>query len=537
MRFGAGSLFGEAEVQLFLPTTEQEQTVHAALSSLRERMLHPHVVLHVDIDHTIIDRGIKLTPDERIFDPDQYKDETGNSMELENIDLLVILALHGVALSVETGKDANAWPLATYIKKRIDMIAQLFGLPANDQRPEDTEEEYFYRGGGPRKTIDGTKPVLFTFTTGNGGFTIDLSSNYALRNESAPNWPPSGCIIYKPIPLSTWEWLQKHEDLLRDSTKESRIAQLTGTTKRIQLSDVPGDELATNRLPPRIPYNPKDDPYVTTREQDRKLFVNRVISVLNRVLKLKLREKSTIFHTDQLHKRKTMQIIDSPDALQREVELQLTEIELEHRRQLQASIRDFVSSTPWSTKANLVLDLEKIVGRNGDTSLQKRWYDETGVLIVDESSLLEAFGKLSEGQVNFFRSHAHQTVYIDIAAPKINKRENARLVKNFVQGMYRLLNVPFEKVYTLALGDAPHVGTNDNPLIVNTGGVTNTSDLSGKIRSEKGWPIYLQDLLGKGDEITLTNHFLRMMMFGRLLLDDQRMSIFEQFLKYLAQTR
>ncbi len=462
------------------PNTEQNR----ALENLKSR-LRGCAILTIDWDKTITDRRPVQLPGMEGLDVSHYLDEHGEGIELENVDLIILYGLvAGQAINISTGKDANAWVWARYLQERITYLMQK--LVITETFPD----------GRPKSLLD-SMPVVFTFTIGNGGYCIDLISGEV--------------IIHKPIPLDGWERLQEHSQLLRDSTVPARMEQIARARRPINID---GHEkvvyVGTRIMPPREPYDPENDEYIQ-----------------------KIQQAKDVPRTNQVHRPK-MEPITQRAQLFREIEPPLSEEERRHRDMLQGDIRDFAVFVPGiSTKANLVLDLKRIIT---DTSLNGRWLEQSGIRIIDERTLLKAVNALFEGcNVTIARSEAQGVVYIDIGA--VNKEIGARLVKNYYQGLLRIYAreqqgvddesyvLPIPKVYSLQLGDgvAPFIdkyeSKNDAPMLLHTGGTTNHTGPE-RYTNPEGWPVYLADIYGQHERIKLTNLFLRDAIRARIPMDD-----------------
>ncbi len=139
--------------------------------------MHPHRLSSVDLDGTITDERPLLTSEKR-FNPQAYIAIRKQTI-LANYDLLAMHALLGSGINILTGKGANAWPIAQYVRERILYMAELMGV--GDQK---------FADGILRSVTNPAKEVFFTCSIGNGGISMDM-----MRDE---------VIIHKPIPLSAW---------------------------------------------------------------------------------------------------------------------------------------------------------------------------------------------------------------------------------------------------------------------------------------------------------------------------------------------
>lgn len=507
------TLPGDAKKMLQLPrgALSDELILHHL-----DRAQNSWKIIATDMDHTVYDRGIILNPEKQL-DISAY-----SPVERQNIDLLLIHALMGNPICVETGKDANIWPMATYMNTRLKDLGKLFGLTEKNRT-----DNYFK--DGRLRSLDRTKPVFFAFSTGNGGLTFELTAPVGTE----------ALIVYKPIPLDSWETMQKDEELLRASTDHRRIRQLTGKeadgspisdahrgdARRIDLGN--GDGIETFRMAPRVPYNPNADPYNEQRWHIR---------------------------TDQRHYIDTSHI-SAKERLRREVAPDLSAEELDHRIKLQASMRDFLAFTSWSTKANLVFDLERIVK---DSVLNEAWFQRTGVRIDGETqqeqraSLIEACSVLARswGEVTIAQAYAGGTFYLDVTAPRVNKQMNARWVKKYVQAVYAMeqleeknlpitvetinghINATQNKLWSIKVGDGGRL-SNDDPMLRSGGGaiVTDPEENYGENEPK---PLRLSRVFGKQTNLVLTNKFLLFQLLAQNYSDDTTRNILVEKLLFLG---
>lgn len=462
---------------------------------LQDRMRSDNV-LNLDIDHTIVERGSRLNPETRTFDPSQYMDTSGTSVELENIDIVLLNALHGTAVHIITGKDANIWPLATNMRQRLETLAEKLGMT---NRYSD----------GRLKTKDGTRPVIVVFSVGNGGYSIDLLATEATGG---------GVIVQKPIPLGGWEGLQEAEQLLRDSTTHERKTTIASKPPHgMELANGSDTPKTASRLTPPHPYNETDDAYVQLKK-----------------------EGNLPPPTNQAHLMYEQRLITTVDQLHREVEPNLTPIELAHRMALQASIRDFAVHTPLSTKVNLVLDVNRIVS---DPDLNQRWEQRTGIKITNEQTLFQAFEKLAKDwPVNIARAFAGGVTFIDIFSHVIDKRISGRLIKLYVYGLCEVYaqqeqaHTSKPRWFTLSLGDQPEPGTNDAPMLHHTGGLTNAASVEVSTQNGKVWPFPLARIYGPLGNMDLTNKFLRDLVHAHATNAEEKAKI-DELLHQLEERR
>lgn len=447
---------------------ENTRETHAHL--INERMPGMTIV-NLDWDHTVTDKPPIRKSFSMELDVASYLDGNGESVELENIDLILIGALQsGRIVNITTGKGANAEVWAHYLQTRTHELIDKLALTNK------------FADGRP-KTPDG-KPVIITFTSGNGGYGRDLISGKVF--------------IHKPIQLHSWEGLLPWSQLLRASTHHTRLEQIQH--KETLIDD--GVTVTHPILPPRIPYDPMKDEYV-----------------------LAILHGEQVPNTNQSHDHKNDGPITTEEQLYREVEPELTSLESYHRMHIQAELRDIMVHVPAiATKGNLVLDEEKIIN---DPQLNMWWtksveaviYKHTGkhvtITIHDDKSLFEACKILAkyEWRVSIARAKAQGITFLDLTA--INKRLGNRLAKNYAQGLYRLYGVPLKKLYTLSHGDNPgkpdedrDESTNDAPMLQAPGATTNYRG-SDRPRNDLLWPVYLDEIYGDFGGLDLSNKYFR----------------------------
>ena len=519
----------QADIVLFARAEHINPTAYESLPAdakslldLHEKALTDGTILHhfdrakasnkiffPDMDHTVYDRGIILD-DEKRLDISKY-----SAIEKQNIDLLLIHALIGNPIAIETGKEANIWPMATYMRNRLDKLAKVFGM-TEEKRQNNTFTD------GRLRSFDGSKPVIFTFSTGNGGLTYELT---------APD-PTKALIVYKPIPVDSWEAIQRDEDLLRASADPVRIRQLTGLEpdgsaithpdhlydakgrkipREIDLGD--GDALTTFRMTPRVKYEAKDDPY--TKQQ-------------------------WAVRTDQTHHIDTSHI-DTRDRLRREVAPELTPGEMEHRMLVQRSVKDIIAVSPLSVKGNIVFLLAKIVN---DPVLNEAWFERTGVRIEGETeveqraSLFEACQVLAQSweDVSIAQAYAGRTFYLDIAAKGVDKRANARWVKKWVQALSAIEQLEEEdlpvtgeavtqiienadnKLWSIKLGDGGRYSNDDKML--RSGGGALVQDYTEEEGEGQAKPVRLSRIFGDHGNLVLTNKLLLFHLLAQNFADE-----------------
>ena len=388
-----------------------------------QRLKNPWQIWTFDVDHTLQDTKPLL--ENGRLSPSKYI-EHGFKADLENLDLVAILAVLRKGVHLCTGKGANFWPVADYLGERF---------------------KYWIDGSFPSRLMEET-PSLLAVSTGNGGVTLDV-----LRNRG---------IVYKPIPLTGWEGMQKWGELLSESTKKSRKEQITGI------------------LPSRVSYDPSKDSFL---EEDR-------------VTDQRHRDKHSF--PDQLNP------ILNESELTREVEPQLTDKEQAHRLLLAADVRDHVLTIAgeW-TKANYVFDFQRIIN---ERQLNYKWLKATGIKIMDLDSFMQAFKILSHDcEVEAFFSEAQGTLFVDILALGINKALSSRLVKNYYQGLIRLdlakrtgqkpEAVILPKISSLALIDNPQDYSNDAALRTkNAGTVVIGNHRIKQYNIDKDGPVYADNI-------------------------------------------
>ncbi|MBI5448743.1 hypothetical protein HY948_00255 [Candidatus Gottesmanbacteria bacterium] len=466
-------------------TEKSARHLHFILTTKRQ--------LSTDWDHTIVDSKPIFDDDIKITAREGYL-----PIELENIDLLCLLALTGTAVNIETGKGANAWRWAMYIQERLDLIATKLGNKRHDKLGSPFHNRLL--------TLHDNQPVVFTYTSSNGARSIDLLSNQI--------------IIDKPIPLTAWERLQKHGDLLRDSTLPQQLERIQ--KRRNHFGSVTLDSPV---MTPRVKYDETKDHYALDRVKGIQVPVTNQVSPDN--------YEPIIRYQD----------------LTREVDQQLSEPELNHRMQLQADIRDFaVFIAGESTKANLVLDIQKI---KNDPTLNSRWEQTTGIHITDNATLYHAVQALfRDTGVKIFQAHAQGITYFDIGA--IDKQNSSRKVKNYTQGLLRCwmreihgiedesVAPEIPKFFTTSLGDAPPTTenefTNDAPMISHTGGVNVGPFDDTQIKKRNGWPMNLNALCPQAKNIQLTHWYLMQLLVGSV--QEQYLSkTVDAFIAILASLR
>ena len=365
------------------------------------------------------------------------------------------MVLLGKGIHICTGKGVNFWRAADYIRDRIVHIASLLDLAANRL----ADDSY-------RTILNPNNIRFFAVSTGNGGLTFEM-----MRGEM---------LVYKPIPLSAWEGMQRWGDLLRKSTKQKRK-----------------DEIAL-RLPRRINYSRDSDPFV----------VNGLQSVTKQIHVHKFKPEEGDFNP-----------ILKPEDIDREVEPDLTPDEKNHRNRLMADVRDHVMfDAGRATKANYVFDFDRIIN---DPALNKEWEQKTGIKVNGPDSFMQAFKFISKDwQISSYFSDAHGTLFVDVVAKGVNKGLSARLVKNAYQGYRRLwlansqgidpATVVLPKILTFGLADNPLPGSNDEEILYRSGAsVTGHHTVRHSHRQKN--PIYLGDIYDPDKHLTnveITNLFL-----------------------------
>lgn len=481
-----------------------------------------------DMDHTMYDRGIILD-DEKRLDISAY-----SRIERQNIDLLLIHALIGNPVAVETGKEANIWPMATYMRRRLDELTKVFGM-TEDKRRNNTFKD------GRLRSLDGIKPVIFTFSTGNGGLTFELT---------APD-PMDAIIVYKPILLDSWEAMQKDENLLRASTDHTRIRQLTGKepdgspiTNPEHLFDKKGqkiprtidlgnrDTLETFRMTPRIKYEPDQDPY---------------------------NNEPWAVRTDQTH-RVDISHIDARERLKREVAPELTPEEADHRARLENSMKDIIAVSPWHVKANIVFKLSEIVN---NPQLNQAWFERTGVRIAGETeqeqraSLFEACKVMAQswGDVSIAQAYAGGTFYLDVAAKDVDKRANARWVKKWVQALSaieqleqqdllvtsdavtKIIEDPENKLWSIKIGDGGKDSNDDKMLRSGGGALVQDYPEEDERDDTRVRTVRLSRIFGEHSNLVLTNKLLLFHLLAQHYPDETIKDEVKQKLLLLNKTQ
>lgn len=399
------------------------------------RLKNPCQIYTFDVDHSLQDTKPLIERGE--LSPAKYL-KYGYKADLENFDLVTILVVLRKGVHLCTGKGANFWPLADYLKERVRFWETTLDFMDNLKLDESFP-------------VTGVKdiPPLLVATSGNGGVSLDVIENKG--------------IVYKPIPLSGWEGMQKWAELLRQSSRKSRMEQIT----RI--------------LSPRIPYD---------QSADKFLEVQRI--------------------TDQNHRDKynpphdLNPILNEVDLF-REIAPQLSDEEQAHRLLLGADIRDHVLfiESEWA-KANYVFDFDRIINNK---NLNNQWIKATGIKITDLKSFMNAFKIISQdwGVESFF-AVAQGTTFVDIVAKGINKGLSSRLIKNYYQGKLRLslakitgqnpAAVKLPKISSLALVDNNEDYSNDAALRVKNSGSVVVGHHPTRKKNKNGETFYPEDVYG-----------------------------------------
>jgi hypothetical protein len=175
-----------------------ERHIHGNLPDLWVALHYPNQFWTYDWDKTVTTNKI-LRDTFGKFDPSRYYKD-GDTMTLNNLDLLVVKALAGHGQHICSGKDYNLWSLLPYIRERTEYIGNKLHMV--NRLPD----------GRLRTDIHPERGVFFAVSSGNGGASID-----AIRGR---------LLVLKPIPISAWELMAEAAPFLRRSTTKERLEQI-----------------------------------------------------------------------------------------------------------------------------------------------------------------------------------------------------------------------------------------------------------------------------------------------------------------------
>lgn len=392
-----------------------------------------------DFDGTLTFSKIFRTNEGKLDVEEYYR--RGDIQTLMNLDAIIVKSLLGIPQHICTGKGKNFGIVKEYISERMGQIANAFGMK---KRMHD---------GALQSLLDRNRGVFFAISVGNGADTEEI-----VRHEK---------LVHKVLPISAWEGMSKHADLLRKSTKVERIAQIA------RVKGISG----------YIPYNEQDYVYRETEHQ-------KCTNVVHRVKKQPLNQRN---------------------YNKREISRKFTQAESTHIRRLQQSVQDHaLFEEDQNTKCNYVINFEAIIeNRDG---IGDEWRKATGITIRSVDDFMNAFRKLSKSwNIKSYVNEAHGTIYVDINPPKMHKGVSARLVKNAAQFFMRrdlehagISTKMAPKLMTFTMADGHVIGIqNDSDLLHRTRGAVVTKK---KERYHKpdanGYPVYLGDILGIEDPLT-----------------------------------
>ena len=394
------------------------------------RLKNPWLIITSDVDHTLEDTK-PLADESGNLSPRKYI-EFGFKPDLENLDLMVILAVLGRAVNLCTGKGFNFLRIGRYLKERFPYWGKILDFIDNKELD----------GSFPDPLLR-ERPPFLAISNDNGAVSFEVISLTPM--------------VYMPIPLSGWEFMQRNRDLLADSTEVSRKNQIAQI------------------LEARIPYRAELDRFT---EADRT--------------------------TNQIHCDKLWPILSEVD-LRREIEPDLTKPEQEHRAMLAADIRDHVLFFDAEfAKANYVFDFSRIIN---DGDLNQRWLDATGIKITDKKTFMKAFKSLADGAgVELFFSEAQGVLYVDVVAEGVNKGLNSKVVKELYKARLRLSQarrlkvspneIQLPKISSVAFIDNGSDDSNDAALMEKNSGtaVVGHHTYRKKNNHGKGSPVYLEDV-------------------------------------------
>lgn len=170
--------------------------------------------LHLDLDHTIISDGVSLDKefaDGVVISGGSFDVAQLPTHEQENLELLALLALSGLPISIITAREASFYPLATYFQQLLHTSATQYTFIDGHRHYSD----------GRLKTIERTKPVVFTCSTSNGALSSDVfDTEYFYRQE---------------LPMAFWQGMADLDvqALLRASTSRRRFELTSRVTPQL----------------------------------------------------------------------------------------------------------------------------------------------------------------------------------------------------------------------------------------------------------------------------------------------------------------
>lgn len=447
----AFGLHTDAEFQGILDERVRMRLNHVGRSELAEKRGEKtvaeliHTIMNFDqiwthdFDGTLTYSKILRTKEGKLDVKEYYR--RGDIQTLMNLDAIIVKSLLGIPQHICTGKGWNFRIVKEYMRERTAQLAEAFGM---QKRMHD---------GALQSLLDRNRGVFLAISVGNGADTEEI-----MRNEK---------LVHKVLPISAWEGMAKHADLLRKSTKKERIEQIE------RVKGIHG----------YVPYNVEADTY---KPVDPKKCTN----VVHRVIKKPLTQRN---------------------YNKREISPKFTAEETAHIQKLQRAVQDHaLFEEDQNTKCNYVINFEAIIA-NQD-GIQDEWKKATGVTIRSVDDFMRAFRRLSKDwNIKSYVNEAHGTIYVDINPPRMHKGVSARLVKNAAQFFMRrdlekagISPKMAPKLMTFTMADGHVIGIqNDSDLLHRTRGAVVTKKKERYHKPDaKGYPVYLSDILGIEDPLT-----------------------------------